>query len=50
MQGMPLAPLAELLELKPAFQRLLILVGIIVRPLAVRALEFDEVILGHGVR
>jgi hypothetical protein len=43
-----LAMLAELAELEPVFQGLLILRRKIIDLLAIRAFEFDEIVLGHG--
>jgi hypothetical protein len=51
MEHVLLALLAKLLQFQTRFQRLLVLGGVIVEVLALRALEFDEVVLGHiGVR
>src|SRR6187397_278308 len=45
--GVLLAPLAVLLHLKTGLELLLVLLGVIVHPLALGALQLDEVVLGH---
>ena len=47
VQGVLAAPRAVLLQCEPAFQRLLVLLRVVVHVLANRALEVDQVILGH---
>jgi hypothetical protein len=49
MRRVLLAPFAELLELETGLERLLVLVGMVVHPLALGALQFDEVILRHNL-
>jgi hypothetical protein len=38
---------AKLIQFKTSFDRLLVLAGLVVRLLAVRAGELDEIVLGH---
>lgn len=42
-------PLAVLLELETVFERLLVLLREVVHTVAAGALEFDEIILRHGI-
>ena len=41
------APLAELGDLQALFERLLVLAGMVIHAMALAALQFDEIILGH---
>lgn len=45
MRSVLVAPLAELLHLKARLERLLVLVGEVVHPVAVGALELDKIVL-----
>lgn len=49
MSDVLLAPLTELAHLEPVLQRLLVLLGVIVDALAVRALQPDEIVLRHNL-
>ncbi len=43
-----LAPLANLIQLNPIFERLFIFAGKIIHPLALGALQLDKIVLGHN--
>ena len=45
VRGVLLAPLAVLLHLKTGLELLLVLLGVVVHPLALGALQLDEVVL-----
>lgn len=48
MQGMLATPWAVLFHLQAPLKRLLILLGVVVHMLANRALEVDQIVLGHN--